>query len=63
MSNIRQSPNFNELARNIANSLATKYKEENPNIIFSVDELSELFYKRIMTSPNERISKSSKKND
>ena len=54
MSKLRQSTNFKEIAKTLADALAVKYKEEFPEVIFSVDELGELFYKRIMTPPFER---------
>ena len=55
MSRLRQSPTFEEMARELADSLAIKYKEENPEVIFSAEELGELFYKRIMTPALEKI--------
>ena len=54
MSRLRQNPTFEDMARNLAITLAEKYKEDFPEVIFSVEELGELFYKRIMTPPFER---------
>lgn len=52
---MREKETFKEFANQLALQLAVKYKEAFPQIIFTTEELTDLFYKRIMTPPPERI--------
>ena len=60
MANLRKSSNFVAIAESIAGALAVKYKEEFPEILFSSDELKEIFFKRIMNPPLETLQNDDK---